>query len=76
MSVQNFTRRDFLRVGGVGAALLLGNRYLGFGKLLTAKAQMGEFMPDAEVAVTAAEKWVQILPGAQTRVWSYTGDLI
>ena len=76
MSVQSFTRRDFLRVGGVGAALLLGNRYLGFGKLLTAKAQMGEFMPDAEVAVTAAEKWVQILPGAQTRVWSYTGDLI
>ncbi len=38
--------------------------------------QMGEFMPDAEIAVTAKEKWVQILPGAQTRVWSYEGQLM
>ena len=33
-------------------------------------------MPDAEVSITAAEKWVQILPGAQTRVWSYEGQLL
>ncbi|HLE52051.1 MAG TPA: multicopper oxidase family protein [Anaerolineales bacterium] len=77
MISQKFNRRDFLRVGGVGAAHLLGNRYLKYGKLLSAQAQMGEeFMPDAEVAVTAAEKWVQILPGAQTRVWSYEGQLL
>src|SRR3990172_3794665 len=77
MISQKFNRRDFLRVGGVGAAHLLGNRYLKYWKLLSAQAQMGEeFMPDAEVAVTAAEKWVQILPGAQTRVWSYEGQLL
>ena len=39
--------------------------------------QMGDmFMPDAEVRITAGEKWVQILPGAQTRVWGYEGQLI
>ena len=37
---------------------------------------MGDFMPDAEMSITAAEKYVQILPGAQTRVWSYEGQLL
>jgi len=34
------------------------------------------FMPDAEISITAAEKYVQILSGAQTRVWSYEGQLL
>ncbi len=43
----------------------------------TIRAQMAEtFVPDAEVAVTAHEKYVPILAGAQTRVWSYTGQLL
>lgn len=33
-------------------------------------------MPDAEVSITAAEKYVPILSGAQTRVWSYAGQLL
>ncbi len=33
-------------------------------------------MPDAEISVTAAEKLVQILPGTQTLVWSYEGQLL
>ncbi len=37
---------------------------------------MEPFMPDAEVAITGLEKFVQILPGAQTRVWSYEGQLV
>jgi len=37
---------------------------------------MEPFVPDAEVSITAAEKWVQILPGAKTRVWSYHGELV
>lgn len=36
----------------------------------------GMFMPDAEVLITASEKYVQILPGAQTRVWGYDGELL
>ncbi len=42
----------------------------------TIRAHMEPFVPDAEVSLTAIEKWVQILPGAQTRVWSYEGQLL
>ena len=50
MSTHKFSRRDFLKVGGLSAAVLLGNRYLGFGNAMIAHAQMGEeFMPDAEI---------------------------
>jgi FtsP/CotA-like multicopper oxidase with cupredoxin domain len=38
--------------------------------------QMNDFMPDAEVSITASEKYVQILSGAQTKVWSYEGQLL
>ena len=81
MNSQNISRRDFLRFTGVGAAILFGNRLnvLGGGSpyFKAARTQMEEpFMPDAEVSITAAEKWVQILPGDQTRVWSYEGQLL
>ena len=35
---------------------------------------MGDFVPDAEIAITEGEKSVQILPGAPTRVWGYEGE--
>jgi FtsP/CotA-like multicopper oxidase with cupredoxin domain len=87
MSIQKLSRREFLRVGGLGAALLLGERFVPFGKQILARAQTspeglfrgmdtGPFVPDAEVSLTAVEKWVQILPGAKTRVWSYEGKLL
>ena len=37
---------------------------------------MEPFVPDAEVKITALEKYVQILSGAQTKVWSYQGELL
>ncbi|NPV09168.1 MAG: multicopper oxidase family protein [Anaerolineae bacterium] len=37
---------------------------------------MGPFVPDAEISLSATEKWVQILPGSQTRVWGYEGQLL
>ena len=37
---------------------------------------MEPFVPDAEISITAALKSVQILPGAQTNVWSYEGQLL
>jgi len=40
------------------------------------QADMEPFMPDAEISITAAEKWVQILSGSQTRVWSYEGKFL
>jgi FtsP/CotA-like multicopper oxidase with cupredoxin domain len=89
MDSRNVSRRDFLRFAGVGAFALLGNRLDGFGRspapfrfvpgalnASPAQMDMGPFMPDAEISLTAAEKWVQILPGAQTRVWGYEGQLL
>ncbi len=40
------------------------------------QGQMEAFLPDAEIAIAAAERSVQILPGSQTRVWSYEGQLL
>ncbi|HWQ83098.1 MAG TPA: multicopper oxidase domain-containing protein, partial [Anaerolineales bacterium] len=91
MNKKYFSRRDFLKFTGIGAAALVSAGFRPLGWDITAgaptpgvvargiasdPAQMMEFIPDAEIAITAAEKWVQILPGAQTRVWSYEGQLL
>src|SRR5512137_662426 len=78
MNTNNISRRDFLRIAGFGsAALLMRNP---FGKLnpgrLATLAPMDDYTPDAEVSITAAPKTVQILSGAQTTVWSYSGTLL
>ena len=92
MVSQKMNRRNFLKSAGIGAMALFGSSLpplmggrtpfsmltrpgaMGFSR---ARAQMEEpFMPDAELSITAAEKWVQILPGTQTRVWSYEGQLM
>lgn len=65
------SRRDFLKVTGLGSAALL------FGKPLSAVwPQTEPFVPDAEMSITASEKYVEILSGAQTRVWGYEGQLL
>ena len=70
MITQKINRREFLRLAGINAAVLFAGRF-------RRPSQMGEpFMPDAEISITAAEKYVQILSGAQTRVWSYEGQLL
>jgi blue copper oxidase len=75
MSRQKVSRRDFLKMAGTSfGGLLLGNRLERF--LKRPAGQMEPFMADAEIAITAKEKYVQILSGAQTRVWSYEGELL
>jgi FtsP/CotA-like multicopper oxidase with cupredoxin domain len=70
MNTQKLNRRDFLKAAGLsGTALLVG-------RPLIAQEQMDPFVPDAEISLTATDKWVQILPGAQTRVFSYEGQLL
>jgi FtsP/CotA-like multicopper oxidase with cupredoxin domain len=85
MKSKMMSRRDFLKSASFSAAFMLGGglNSLGGGAsslfnstFLRYRHQMGEFMPDAEVNITAAEKFVQILPGAQTKVWSYAGQLV
>lgn len=79
--MNRISRRKFLRNAGIGAAALLTIPQRVYAKgsgseLARLPAQMDMFMPDAEVLVTSGEKWVQILPGAQTRVWGYGGQLV
>lgn len=79
MKTNNLSRRDFIKFAGAGVAALFS---MGFTPIrgrasLVSGVQMGEpFIPDAEISLTATEKWVQILSGAQTRVWSYEGQLL
>lgn len=80
MRSQTINRRDFLKFAGFGGMGLLlgGQRPWGTSTswLATPPGQMEAFVPDAEISLTAAEKTVQILPGAPTRVWSYEGQLL
>jgi len=70
MSTKKITRREFLRIAGMNAAAL-------FASGIQLPPLMDEpFMPDAEISITAKEKFVQILAGSQTRVWSYEGQLL
>jgi FtsP/CotA-like multicopper oxidase with cupredoxin domain len=77
MNPQGISRRDFLHLAGFGgAALLFGNPLRRIQPFATPGMQMEPFVPDAEISITAAEKFVQILSGAQTRVWGYEGHLL
>ena len=80
MKPHKISRRDFLKFSGVGTAAIFGGNLFGFGQrsslLGVNLSSMEPFMPDAEISVTAAEKFMPILSGAQTRVWSYEGQLV
>src|SRR5512135_1442396 len=91
MVPQNMSRRNFLQCAGFGALALMGSNFLPFSRgdsllnalrhpgaagLLRSRSQMEPFMPDAEISITAAPKSVPILSGAQTTVWSYSGQLL
>lgn len=72
MVSKKVSRRSFLQSTGVGAIALLGGSFHPFGRSLPfsklthsgaigiprVRAQMEPFMPDAEISITAAEKWV------------------
>ena len=88
MSKIRISRREFLQSAGFfSAAALLQKPLSGLASrgalparpgasMPGVRAQMGEFMPDAEVDITAVEKWLQVMPGEQTKVWSYEGALV
>jgi FtsP/CotA-like multicopper oxidase with cupredoxin domain len=80
VSQDRLSRREFLKLAGMSTAGLLssGLTPLGsyFAPRVAAAMPMEPFVPDAEVWLTAKEKYVQILSGAQTRVWGYDGQLL
>ena len=85
MATKKLNRRDFLQSAGVGALAFFGANLLpsahsrsALSKLtsMQTSVQIEDFIPDAELSITAAEKSVQILPGMPTLVWSYEGQLL
>src|ERR1041384_2437899 len=77
MQPKSLSRRDFLKVASLSSAgLFLRKPLISSGLLSPNRAQMEPFVADAEISITAAEKFVPILSGAQTRVWSYEGQLL
>jgi len=77
MDSKNLSRRDFLRMAGMSfGGLLIGSHLDPVLKRVSLPLQMEPFVPDAEISITAVEKYVQILSGAPTRVWSYEGQVL
>ncbi|GAB4534900.1 MAG: multicopper oxidase domain-containing protein [Anaerolineales bacterium] len=92
MTPQNtITRRDFIRLLGLGGAALVGGRFLSAcsqaasaletptaavpGRA-TATLPPADAPVDVEIALKAAPGEVQILPGAPTRVWQYQAEVL
>jgi FtsP/CotA-like multicopper oxidase with cupredoxin domain len=75
-------RRDFLTwmgmglAGTTGAASRCQTRNGGETAGLPGRDGASAFTPDVELALTAAPSAIQILPGAPTQVWAYSGSVI
>jgi FtsP/CotA-like multicopper oxidase with cupredoxin domain len=77
MAPRKLGRRDFLKAAGVGSAALVFNQHLDFfGLEALPKKQTQTFLPDAEISLTTTDTQMQILPGAQTRVYHYEARLL
>jgi blue copper oxidase len=75
-------RRDFLTWmgmglgGATGASSRCQSRREDEAKGLPGRDMVSAFTPDVELALTAAPSTVQILPGAPTQVWAYSGSVV
>ncbi len=75
----HLTRREFLKLFGVGAGALAitGLTGCGVAPFFPGTAQPvranRNFVPDVELELTATETQTNILPGQPTRVWKYDG---
>ena len=76
------TRREFLKLFGVGAGALAitGLSGCGVAPFLPGTAQSvrtnSDLVPDVELQLTATDKQASILPGQPTRVWKYEGAVL
>ncbi len=74
-------RRRFLKLFGVGAgaSTIAGLGGCGVGQVPSDAAQpqtRSDFVPDAEIQLTATDALASILPGQPTRVWKYEGTVL
>ncbi len=90
-SRKSLSRRDFLRLLGVGGAALVGGNLLSACQRLDESLGTSTLSPTAapialntpapssdllELRLRAAADEVSILPGSPTRVWRYTGEVL
>ncbi|MDF1514490.1 MAG: multicopper oxidase domain-containing protein [Anaerolineae bacterium] len=79
MASHTLSRREFIRMIGMGGAGFLATSVLGAcaltGSVMT-NQPLSEQTPDVEIALQAVEDDIQIFPGAATKVWRYQGELI
>ena len=73
-------RRRFLKLFGVGAgaSAIAGLDGCGVGQVqsdVVHPEARSDFVPDAEIQLTATDALSSILPGQPTRVWKYEGTL-
>ncbi len=79
MTQEKITRRDMVRISGIGGAALLLSSCLPSRKTpspVGGSILPTEGIPDIEIALTAAPDKIQILPGNKTTVWRYKGEVI
>ena len=82
MSSQNISRRDFLRLMGIGSAALALNACFpesissAPAAVTAIPASSSGATPDVEIALRAIEGEVQIFQGEATRVWRYQGEVM
>jgi FtsP/CotA-like multicopper oxidase with cupredoxin domain len=72
---RSISRRQFLKLTGVGVAGIAASRVPGVSLLRTVSAQSGG-TPDLEVRLRAIESQVSILSGEPTTVWTYQGEVL
>jgi len=82
-NTNKITKREFLRLAGVsGVVLSAGLAGIRPGeafakqKLLKKPSSNTAFVPDLEIALRADRNKVSILPGKQTSVWTYKGEVL
>ncbi len=68
-------RRDFLRLAGAGALGLLAGT-MRFNAIPARASATDVFTPDVELSLRAAPSETAILPGAPSKVWSFTAERI
>ncbi len=79
MTSDKLSRRDMVRITGIGgAALFLSSCFPERAALFSTDAAEipTREIPDIEIALTAIPDEVQILPGNKTTVWRYKGEVI
>ncbi len=82
MGSEKFSRRDFIRLMGTGAAALLLNACLPENNVVTSDAvtaipfTAGGGEPDVEISLRAMADSVQIFSGEKTQVWRYQGKVM